>query len=108
MHTGQPNPQSVINEYIFGKIVINNSNNKIIVPSLNVLNNFATIGYDAQTNTKNDYTKNHVFRSMTVQELNTLHTACELDRNQLLTKLAMSKLNLQLAGFLLTGICSNS
>ena len=40
---------------------------------------------------------------MTVQELDTLHTICELERNQLLTILAMSVKNPQLAGFLLTG-----
>ena len=44
---------------------------------------------------------------MTVQELNTLHTKCELERNQLLTKLAMSVQNPQLAGFFLTGNRSN-
>ena len=44
---------------------------------------------------------------MTVQELKTLHTICELERNQLFTKLAMSVPNPQLAGFLLTGNCSN-
>ena len=46
---------------------------------------------------------NHVFKSMTVQELNTLHTICELERTQLLTILAMSVKNPQFAGFLLTG-----
>ena len=40
---------------------------------------------------------------MTVQELYTLHTICEFERNQLLTILAMSVQNVQLAGFLLTG-----
>ena len=44
---------------------------------------------------------------MTVQELNTLHTVCELERNQLLTILAMSVQNPQLAAFLLTGNRSN-
>ena len=44
---------------------------------------------------------------MTVQELNTLHTVCELERTQLLTILAMSVKNPQLAGFLLTGTHSN-
>ena len=44
---------------------------------------------------------------MTVQELKTLPTICELDRNQLLTKLAMSEQNPQLVGFLLTGNRSN-
>ena len=44
---------------------------------------------------------------MTVQELNTLHTVCELERTQLLTILAMSVKNPQLVGFLLTGNRSN-
>ena len=107
MHTGQPNPHSMIDEYISGKIVLDTSNNKFIFPALNVSNNFATIDYDAHINTKIDYTINHVFRSMTVQELNTLHTICELEQNQLLTILAMSVQNPQLAGFLLTGNRSN-
>ena len=107
MHTGQPNPHSMIDEYISGKIVLDTSNNNFVFPALSVSNNFATIDYDAHTHTKIDYTINHVFRSMTVQELNTLHTKCELERNQLLTKLAMSVQNPQLAGFLLTGNRSN-
>ena len=107
MHTGQPNPHYMIDEYISGKIVLDTSNNKFIFPALNVSNIFATIDYDAHKNTKIDYTINHVFRSMTVQELNTLHTICELERNQLLTILAMSVQNPQLAGFLLTGNRSN-
>ena len=104
MHTGQPNPHSMTDEYISGKIVLDTSNNQFIFPALNVSNNFATIDYDAHINAKIDYTINHVFRSMTVQELNTLHTIYELERNQLLTKLPMS---VQLAGFLLTGNRSN-
>ena len=44
---------------------------------------------------------------MTVQELNTLHTLCELERNQLLTIFAMSVQNPQLAGLLVTGIRRN-
>ena len=107
MHTGQPNPHSMIDEYITGKIVLDTSNNKFIFPALNVSNNFATIDYDAHINTKIDYTINHVFRSMTVQELNTLQTICELGQNQLLTILAKSVPKPQLAGFLLTGNRSN-
>ena len=107
MQTGQPNPQSMINDYISGKIVLENSNDKFIFPALNVSNTFVTIVYDAHINTKIDYTINRVFRSMTVQELNTLHTVCELERNQLLTILAMSVQNPQLVGFLLTGNRSN-
>ena len=44
---------------------------------------------------------------MTVQELNTLHTICELERNQLLTIFTMSEQNPQLAGFRLTGYRSS-
>ena len=72
-------------------------------PALNVSNNFATIDYDALNNKKIDYTLNHVFRSLRVQELNTLHTVSELERSQLLTILAMSVQSPQFAGLLLTG-----
>ena len=107
MHTGQPNPHSMIDEYNSGKKVLDTSINKFVFPAINVSYNVATIDYDAHINTKIDYTINHVFCSMTVQELNTLHTMCELERNQLLTILAMSIQNPQLAGFLLTGNRSN-
>ena len=61
MHTIQPNPHSMIDEYISGKIVLDTSNNKFVFPALNVSNNFATIDYDAHNNTKIYYTINHVF-----------------------------------------------
>ena len=47
MHTGQPNPQSMNNENISCKIVLDNSNNKFIFPALNVSTKFATKDYDA-------------------------------------------------------------
>ena len=72
MQTGQPNPHSMIDGYISGKIVLDTSNNKLIFTALNVSNNFATIDYDAHINTKIDYTINHVFRSMTVQYKNSI------------------------------------
>ena len=50
MLTGQPKPQSMINEYISGKIVLDNSD-KFIFPALNVSNNFASIENDAHINT---------------------------------------------------------
>ena len=43
MHTGQPNPQSMIIENISGKIVLDNFNTQVVFPALNVSNNFATI-----------------------------------------------------------------
>ena len=51
MHTGQPNPSSIINEYVSGKIVLNSSNNKYVFPALNISKNFATIDSDAHINT---------------------------------------------------------
>ena len=103
MQTGQPNPHSMIDENISGKTLLDNSNNNFVFPALNVSNNFPTTDYDVHINTKIDYTINHVFCSSTVQELNPLHTICELERNQLLTILAMSVRNPQFAVFLLTG-----
>ena len=97
----------MINENISGKILLDNSNTKFIFSALIVSNNFATIDYDAYVNTKIDYTMNQVFSSMTVQELNTLHTICEVERNQFLTVFAMSVQNSQFAGFVLTGIRGN-
>ena len=107
MNTGQPKPHSIIDQNICGKIQFDNCNQKYIFPALNISNKFVTIDYDVHINTKIDFTINHVFKSMTVQELNILHTVCELERTQLLTILAMSLKSPQLAGFLLTGNRSN-
>ena len=82
------------------KIQFGTSNQKYIFPALNVSNNFATLDYDVHINTKIDFTINHVFKSMKVQEINTLHTVCEIKRTHLITILAMSVKNPQLAGFL--------
>ena len=103
MNTGQPRPHSMIDQRTGGQMQYGNTNKKYVLPVLNKSNNFATLDYDAQINTKIDLTINHVFKSMSVQELKTLHTVCELERTQLLTILAMSVKNPQLAGFLLTG-----
>ena len=88
MNTGQPKPHSIIDQNISGKIQFDNSYKTYIFPALNISNNFATIVYDAHINTKIAFTINHVFKSMTVQELNILRTVCELERtNNLLTML---------------------
>ena len=70
MQTGQPNTHPMVNEYISGKIVLDTITQHCVFPALNISNTFATIDYDAHTNTKLGYPFNHVFRSMTVQELN--------------------------------------
>ena len=95
MNTGQSKPHSIIDQNISGKIQFDNCNQKYMFLALNVLNYFANIDYDAHINTKSDFTINHVFKSMAVEELNTLHTVCELERTQLLTILALSVKNPQ-------------
>ena len=74
MHTGQPNPQPIINEHISGKIVLDSKTKHYVFPALNVFNNVTIIDYDAHINTKIDYTNNQVFRTMTVREINIVHT----------------------------------
>ena len=61
MHTRQLYPQSLIYEYISGKIVLDSTTKHYVFPALNVSNNFATIDYDAHINTKIDYTINRFF-----------------------------------------------
>ena len=107
MNNGQPRPHSIINQKISGTIQFDTSDQKYMFPAINVSKNIATLDYDAYINTKIDFTIIHVFKSMTVQELNTLHTVSELERTQLLTFLGMSVKNPQLAGVLLTGNRSN-
>ena len=53
------------------------------------------------------YANNHIFKTTTVSELNTLHSVCELERTPLLTILAMSVKTPPLAGFLITQNRSN-
>ena len=103
MNNGQPRPHSMIDQGISGQIQYDDTNKKYIFPALNISNTFATLDYDAHINTKIDFTINYVFKSMSVQEINTLHTICELERTQLLTILAMSVKYPQLAGFRSTG-----
>ena len=99
MNNGQPRPHSIIDQKLSGKIQFDTSNQKYIFPALTVLNNFANLDYDAILYII-DFTINHLFKSLKVQELITLHTVCELERIKLLTILAMSVKNPQLAGFL--------
>ena len=60
---------------------------KFLFPALNSSSNFATIDYEAHINTKIDYSIHHIFTTMSVVELNTLQTICEVERTQLLTLL---------------------
>ena len=90
MNNEQPKTNSIIDQKISRKIQFDTSSQKYKIPALNISNNLAGLDYDAQINTKIDFTINHVFISMTVQEINTLHTVCELERTQLLTISAMS------------------
>ena len=88
MNTGLPKPHSTIDQTVSGNIKYDDSNKRYIFPALNISNNFATLDYDAHINTKIDFTINHVFKSITVQELNTLHTICELKKNSIVNNLS--------------------
>ena len=68
MNNGQPRSHSIIDQKFSGEIQFDTSKQKYIFPALNVSNNFATLDYDAHINTKIDFTINHVFKSMKVQE----------------------------------------
>ena len=114
MHTGKRNPlqlpedeqyDKLSTQLVSGKLVHNQK--RLLFPALNSSNDFDTIDYEAHINTKTDYSINHVFKTMSVAELNTLHTFCEVETTQLLTILAMFPKNPQLAGFLLTQNRSN-
>ena len=52
-----------------------------------------TVGYDTHKYAEIEFTVNHLFITMTLQELNTLHPICELERAQLLNILAESVQN---------------
>ena len=111
MDTGERNPLQLLEDeqytklptlLISGKLV--HTQTKFLFPDLNYSNKFATIDNEAQINTKNEYSNNRVFRTMSFAESNTLHTFCEGERTQLLNILAMSVKNQQLAGFFLPEI----
>ena len=56
MHTGQPKPHSMITEDIT-KRILDTATQYYVFPALKESNNVATIDYDADINTKTDYTK---------------------------------------------------
>ena len=80
---------------------------KFPLSALNSPSSFANTDYEAHVNTKLGYSITHVFKTLSVTELNTLHTICEVKRTQFSTILAMSVKNSQLAGFFLTRNRSN-
>ena len=43
MHTGQPNPQSILIDVISGKLVFDSTTKNYVSPALNVSNNVATM-----------------------------------------------------------------
>ena len=74
---------------------------------MNDSNGFGTVEYDADINTKTDYSINHVFKFMTIQELKTPQHICETERSHLFTIKPLSVQNPRLTGYLLTGNRSN-
>ena len=87
MLTGKRNPLKIpedeqytqlSTQHFSGKLV--HTQNKLLFPALNYSDNFATIDFESHINTKNNYSFNHIFKTMSVAELNTLHTICEIER----------------------------
>ena len=60
-------------------LVFDSVKNTTFFHSLNDSNNFGTVDYDAHTNTNIEDSINHIFTSLTIQEMNTLHHICELE-----------------------------
>ena len=79
--------------------------NKLLFPASNLSNILATIDYETQSITENDYSITHVFETIYTAEPNNLHTLCEVEA-QLLTTLSMTVKNPQLVAFLSTQNCS--
>ena len=109
MHTVKRNPLQLpedeqctefSSQLISGKLV--HTQNKLLFNDLNSSKKFATIDYEPHIDTEIYYAFNHMFKTMSVAELKTLHTVCEVERTQLLTIIAMSVENVEFAGILLT------
>ena len=106
MNTGNGNPQVVDDESrvtqnsLSAPLALDSVHNKCYIPPLNDSNSFGIVGYDTHINSKIDYSINHVYKSTTLQILNTLHHVCE--RTQMLTVEAMSLQNPQFTAYLLS------
>ena len=70
------------------RLIFDSLQSEFYFPSLNDSNSFGTVDYDCHNITKIGCTTNHVYKFMSIQE----HYlwVCELERTQLLTKVAMS------------------
>ena len=62
---------------------------------------FGNIHYDIRLDMKLDYTISRIFQEMSLSELETLHQLCELERTQILQSLALARLKIPYAGYLL-------
>ena len=113
MSTANKNPIVVAEDLSFSQqprsslLVFDSVKSKWNFHPPNDSNSFGTVDYDAQVFANIDFSMNHVLKSMSTHELDTLDHICEIERTQLQTILAMSVQILQLAGYLLTGKSSN-
>ena len=81
---------SFIQQSISSLLVFDSVKSKYFFPPLNDSDSFGKVDYDAQKNTKLEYSINRIFNFMTNEELNTRHHICALEGTQLLTLLARS------------------
>ena len=104
MHTGKRNPLQLPEDEQYTRLSVHSissilihTQNKLLLPALNSTDNFAIFDYETHIKTKIDYSISHIFKTMSVAEFNTIHTAWKVERTQLLTFLAMSVRNQLLA-----------
>ena len=83
-------------------VLVSVKKNRKCFPPVNDAISFGTVDYDVHIKTKIEYSIDYVFKSMTIQEPNTLHHICELGREPLLSILDMSVQNLDSVGDILT------
>ena len=98
------NIYSKFNDFTIG---IGSVNNKFYFPSLYVSKAIGTVDFDAHVNREIFFSFSFVCKSLTNQELDTLHHVSEQERTQWLTVSALCVQKPQLAGYLLTGNRSN-
>ena len=90
MKTGNKNAIVVVEDLTLSQqpmsspLVFDSVKIKSYFPPMNDSNSFGTVDYRAQINANIDDSINHVFKSISIQELNTLHNICDLERTQLL------------------------
>ena len=107
METGFKNLNNVDEETSFSQscmsspLVFESVSNIKVISATEWFKRFSSVDKGVHKNKKTEYSINHVFLSTNVQELKTIHHICWLEERHLLTVLAVSLQNPQIAGYIL-------